>query len=178
MTLGTHPRVCRLNGKGNCVRSKHLTWLGICMIYCALILSAGCMRKCTVNAPSPPPISVSNNSMIVELEARWEIGRSFNQPPRSSRVELPPNPVAFLASDREIIIRGEAITLTWHTENATAVTIDPIGQVETNGSFTVTPSASTKYHMVAEGPGGVDVSSVWVTVKPPPVPAVLSPSPE
>ncbi len=90
---------------------------------------------------------------------------------------LPARPAAFLASDRELIIRGEAVTLTWHTEHATAVTIDPIGEVQPNGSLIVTPFGTTKYHLVAEGPGGVEVSTVWVFVKPPPDPAVLPASP-
>jgi peptidoglycan-associated lipoprotein len=86
---------------------------------------------------------------------------------------LPARPAAFLASDRELIIRGETVTLAWHTEHATAVTIDPIGKVQPNGSLTVTPFGTTKYHLVAEGPGGAEVSTVWVFVKPPPDPAVL-----
>ncbi len=90
---------------------------------------------------------------------------------------LPARPAAFLASDRELIIRGETVTLTWHTEHATVVTIDPIGEVQPNGSLTVTPFGTTKYHMVAEGPGGVEISTVWLFVKPPPDPAVLSASP-
>lgn len=160
------------------MKPTNLTWFGFLMSSCGLTLSAGCKRKVEVNTPAPPPIVVPNASLTAELEYGWEIGHSFAHPPRSSRVELPPRPVAFLASDRELILRGEAITLTWHTENATTVTIDPIGQVETNGSLTVTPSNSTKYHMVAKGPGGVDVSSVWVTVQPPPAPVVASVSPE
>ena len=53
--------------------------------------------------------------------------------------------------------------------------IDPIGQVEANGSLTVTPADSTKYHLVAEGPGGVDVSTVWVTVTIPPLASAVVP---
>jgi peptidoglycan-associated lipoprotein len=92
-------------------------------------------------------------------------------------VALSPEPAAVLASDRAVVILGESIKLTWHTEHATKVTIEPIGQVQPDGSSTVTPSGSTKYHLVAEGPGGVEVSTVWVFVKPPPDPAPLPASP-
>jgi len=91
--------------------------------------------------------------------------------PASPPVALPPEPTAVLASDRGVIPLGESVTLTWHTEHATKVTIEPIGLVQPDGSLKVTPSGSTKYHLVAEGSGGVNVSTIWVTVRLPPAPA-------
>ena len=107
------------------------------------------------------------------LRLSLQAGNRARCPHATSPEILPARPAAFLASDRELIIRGETVTLAWHTEHATAVTIDPIGKVQPNGSLTVTPFGTTKYHLVAEGPGGAEVSTVWVFVKPPPDPAVL-----
>ena len=152
------------------VKSKHPMCFEVLLVCCALILLAGCngsKKRPAVQTPVPPSLE--------EIEDRVEIARSFKTPRLPSPVVLPPAPVAFLASDRELILRGEAITLTWHTQNATTVRIDPIGPVEANGVLTVTPSDSTKYHLIAKGPGGVDVWTVWVTVTTPSPPPVQLP---
>ena len=149
------------------MKNRHRPWFGLLLICFALILSTGCMKKVEVRVSVPPALA--------EMEYRYEISRAFTPHRSAPPGVLPPLPVASLASDRELILRGETITLTWHTDHATVVTIDPIGPVPTNGSLTSTPSDSIKYHLVAEGPGGVDVATVWVTVKTPPDGAAVSP---
>jgi peptidoglycan-associated lipoprotein len=54
--------------------------------------------------------------------------------------------------------------LTWNTTNATNATIDGLSDVATSGSKTVTPGASTSYHLVAHGGGGTAEATARVTV--------------
>jgi RHS repeat-associated protein len=61
---------------------------------------------------------------------------------------------------------GDPVTLGWHTQNPTCTTsceIDQgIGQVELNGSLTVTPTESTTYTLTATGPAGSTVKTAQV----------------
>lgn len=85
----------------------------------------------------------------------------------------PPAPTASISVDPAAIEAGQSSTLTWHTENATEVTID--GQtVDANGTKTVSPIESTTYSLNAKGPGGMQHASARITVTqpaPPPSPA-------
>jgi peptidoglycan-associated lipoprotein len=58
--------------------------------------------------------------------------------------------------------------------DASTVSIDGIGDVPTSGVKTVTPGASTSYHLVATGAGGTADATARVTVNSPP--AVVVPS--
>jgi peptidoglycan-associated lipoprotein len=60
------------------------------------------------------------------------------------------------------------VQLSWHTADATTVSIDGIGDVPTSGVKTVTPTESTTYHLVAKGDGGTGEASAHVTVSAPP----------
>jgi peptidoglycan-associated lipoprotein len=59
---------------------------------------------------------------------------------------------------------GEPVTVTWKTENAGEVSVAPFGAVAANGAQTVNPTETTTYKLTAKGPGGVQESSVTVTV--------------
>src|SRR5215813_2240350 len=61
---------------------------------------------------------------------------------------------------------GQSITLVWHTENPTGVTIDPEpGRVMPRGSRQLKPSATTTYTLTARGPNNqVLTKTVTVTV--------------
>jgi peptidoglycan-associated lipoprotein len=59
---------------------------------------------------------------------------------------------------------GQPVVITWKTENATDVSIAPIGSVQASGSQTVTPTESTTYRLTAKGPGGVQESDARVTI--------------
>ena len=62
--------------------------------------------------------------------------------------------------------------MSWNTSNATTVSIDGgVGNVETSGSRSVTPSASITYKATATGPGGTSVAEARVTVTEPPAAA-------
>ncbi len=66
------------------------------------------------------------------------------------------------------------MVLTWRTTDAANVSIEGIGDVPTSGVKTVTPSASTSYHLVARGEGGSADATARVTVNTPP--AVVVPT--
>src|SRR5690348_14649362 len=61
---------------------------------------------------------------------------------------------------------GQSVTMVWHTENPTSVTIDPEpGRVTPRGSRQITPSATTTYTLTALGPNNqVLTKTVTVTV--------------
>jgi peptidoglycan-associated lipoprotein len=85
-----------------------------------------------------------------------------------------PTPTAQLTATPTVISAGDQVQLTWRTTDATTVDIDGIGEVPTAGVKTVTPTASTSYHLVARGTGGSAEASASVTVNAPP--AVVVPS--
>ena len=67
------------------------------------------------------------------------------------------------------------MTLSWHTTDATTVSIDNgIGAVETSGVKTVTPSETTTYNLTATGNGGTANATATVTVNAPPAVAVAN----
>ena len=89
---------------------------------------------------------------------------------------LPPEtaaaaPTATIAADPTTIDQGQSVVLNWRTSGATSVSIDGIGNVNTNGTQTVTPASSTNFHLVAKGDGGTTEANVRVTVNVPTVPS-------
>ena len=76
----------------------------------------------------------------------------------------PPTPTATIEVTPATVQAGQPVTITWKTENATDVAIDPVGAVQANGSQTATPTQSTTYHITAKGPGGVQEADARVTV--------------
>jgi peptidoglycan-associated lipoprotein len=73
-----------------------------------------------------------------------------------------------------VITAGDQIQLSWSTTNATSVSIDGIGSVDSTGTKTITPTVTTSYHLVAKGDGGTAEASAMVTVNAPP--AVVVPT--
>ncbi len=100
----------------------------------ALFFATGCHKK-PVTAAAPPPPPLSGNAPTATLTAT-------------------PNAVA----------PGQQVVLNWRTTDATDVSIDGIGPVETAGTKSVTPTQSTDYHLVARGPGGSTDATARVTV--------------
>ncbi len=74
-------------------------------------------------------------------------------------------PTATITADPLVIELGQSVVLNWRTTDATAVSIDGIGQVNVNGTQTVSPSNSTNFHLVARGDGGTTDANVRVTVR-------------
>jgi peptidoglycan-associated lipoprotein len=113
-------------------------------------LSAAC-KKPVVQAPPPPPPVVAP----------------------------PARPTVTLQASSTTVQKGEAVTLTWSSTNATTLSLSPgVGNVAAEGSTRVTPSDPTTYTITATGPGGnADANvRVSVTVPPPPPPQVKEPT--
>jgi peptidoglycan-associated lipoprotein len=87
-----------------------------------------------------------------------------------------PAPTASITADPVAIDLGQTVVLNWRTLNATTVTIDGIGQVNPNGTQTVSPSNSTNFHLVAKGDGGMTEANVRVTVRVPQAPEAVAPT--
>lgn len=81
-----------------------------------------------------------------------------------------PAPTATITADPLAIDLGQSVVLNWRTQNATVVTIDGIGEVNLNGTQTVSPSNSTNFHLTAKGDGGLTEANVRVTVRVPVAP--------
>lgn len=76
-----------------------------------------------------------------------------------------PAPTASITADPVAIELGQTVVLNWRTTNATTVSIEGIGQVNVNGTQTVSPANSTNFHLVAKGEGGTTEANVRVTVR-------------
>ena len=98
-------------------------------------------------------------------------------PPMPAETAPPPStpaPTAQITATSATISAGDQVVLTWRTTDATSVSIDGVGDVPTSGVKTVTPTASTSYHLVARGEGGSADATARVTVNAPP--AVVVPT--
>ncbi len=78
----------------------------------------------------------------------------------------PAAPTATLKVNPAGIQQGQSASLVWQATGAETVTIDPLGTVAVSGSQTVSPSASTTYHLVATGAGGTTEATARLTVTP------------
>jgi peptidoglycan-associated lipoprotein len=85
-------------------------------------------------------------------------------------------PTATITADPLAIDLGQSVVLNWRTQNATSVSIDGIGDVNTNGTQTVSPSTSTNFHLTAKGDGGTTDANVRVTVRVPVAPTAPPPA--
>jgi peptidoglycan-associated lipoprotein len=102
-------------------------------------------------------------------------------PPPPPPPPPPAAPTASISVSPSSIQQGQSATLSWQTTNATDVSIDGIGAVQSNGSQSVSPSDSTTYHLVAKGSGGTQEATTRLTVTqppPPPPPPAAGPSEE
>jgi len=114
-----------------------------------VLLAGACHKKQVAAAPPPPP-----------------------PPP-------PPAPTVNLTAEPSTIERGQSVTLSWTSQNATDLTLDPgLGKVQAQGSTTVTPLDSTTYTLTANGPGGSQTATARVTVTVPPPPPPPPPPPQ
>ena len=112
------------------------------------VFASGCKKK--VPPPPPPPPTARNEPPPPSISK--PVINSFTAEP--SRIE-----------------RGQSSTLRWSISNATDMTIDQgIGAVQSQGQRSVSPSNTTTYTLVANGPGGSDTRSVTVTISTPPPP--------
>jgi len=97
-------------------------------------------------------------------------------PPATPQANTPPppaRPTVTLQAQPTIVQRGQSVTLTWSSTNATSLMLsEGIGTVAPQGSRPVSPADSVTYSITATGPGGSADASVHVTVTaaPPPAP--------
>lgn len=86
----------------------------------------------------------------------------------------PDAPTVSLSAEPQIIQPGESSVLSWASENADTVWIDPdIGEVAAEGSREVFPEVTTTYNITSEGEGGTAQGFITVlVVTPPPAPTV------
>lgn len=120
----------------------------------ASVVLMGACHKTKVTAAPPPP------------------------PPPAAKPAPPPAPTVTLTAEPSTIEKGHSVTLSWSSENATSLDLEPgVGNVQANGSTTTTPQDSTTYILTVSGPGGKDTASARVTVTlPPPPPPPTSPN--
>jgi peptidoglycan-associated lipoprotein len=83
-----------------------------------------------------------------------------------------------LTAEPSTINQGQSVTLSWSSQNATDLDLEPgVGKFQASGSTTVSPQDSTTYTITANGPGGNTSQSARVTVTPPPPPPPPPPAP-
>jgi len=92
-------------------------------------------------------------------------------PPEKAAPSPPPTPTVTLAAEPSTTNRGQSVTLSWSSRNATDLDLQPgVGKVQASGSTSVTPPDSTTYILTATGPGGTQTATARVTLTyPPPV---------
>ena len=89
-------------------------------------------------------------------------------PPPPTPAAPPARPTVNLQTSSTIIQRGESVTLTWSSTNATTLSLSPeIGNVTAEGTQRVTPQDSITYTLTATGPGGSADANVHITVSTP-----------
>ncbi|WP_240731887.1 OmpA family protein [Geobacter sp. FeAm09] len=80
----------------------------------------------------------------------------------------PPVPSDNLTVTPSSVTKGQSATLAWSSQNATTCNIQPgIGQVQPQGSMTVTPAADTTYTLTCNGEGGTAKSTAYIDVAAP-----------
>jgi outer membrane protein OmpA-like peptidoglycan-associated protein len=77
------------------------------------------------------------------------------------------SPTVSLSANPSAVEHGQCATLTWSSENAATVSIDPeVGNVDPSGSKEVCPLASTVYTITAAGEGASGTASATIDVTP------------
>jgi peptidoglycan-associated lipoprotein len=123
------------------MRTKKRSLAVLVGILGVVMLAAACHKKVTAPPPAPPP-----------------------PPP-------PPAPTVTLTAEPSTIDKGQSVTLSWSSQNATDLDLEPgVGKVQASGSSSVTPQDSTTYTLTATGPGGTQSATARVTVSIPPPP--------
>jgi hypothetical protein len=85
-----------------------------------------------------------------------------------------PIPTISLTVTPDTVEKGQPVTVTWNSENATSLDIEPgVGPVQGSGSRSLTPAESTTYVLTAQGPGGGNNTSSHVTVNAPVTPPAI-----
>lgn len=127
------------------------TLLELCLLLAVMALLAACHAK-RVAAPSVPAA-----------------------PSGAEAPAAPGPPTCTLTVEPATVTMGQSATLTWTSENASDLTLQPkLGPQQAEGSTSVTPTEPTTYTLNLTGPGGNGECNARVTVTPgtPPAPSV------
>lgn len=104
--------------------------------------------------------------------------KKVTPPPPPPPPAAAPAPTVSLNAEPDTIQKGESSTLSWTSEHATELDLEPnIGSVGAQGSRSVSPEESTTYTLTAKGPGGTETATARITVTTPPPPPPSSPAP-
>ncbi len=129
------------------MRTKRRSLAVLVGVMAVVMLASACKKKTVAQPPAPTP------------------------PPPP-----PPAPTVTLTAEPGTIDKGQSVTLSWTSQNATDLDLEPgVGKVQASGSTSVTPQDSTTYTITATGPGGTANQSARVTVTIPPPPAEAPP---
>ncbi len=116
---------------------------GLIGVLAIVVLAGACHKKKVVAPPPPPP-----------------------PPPPAT-----PAPVCTLTAEPTTVDKGQSVTLSWTSQNATGLDLQPgVGSVQAQGSNSVTPQDSTTYTLNVNGAGGSGSCNARVTVTTPPPP--------
>jgi peptidoglycan-associated lipoprotein len=124
-------------------------------------------------------IRLAGRIALISLLSIVAIGVGCKKPPVAVAPPPPPPPAAppparptvTLQAAPATVQRGQSVTLTWSSSNATTLNLAPgVGNVAPQGSSSVSPTDSITYTITATGPGGMADASARVTVTPPPPP--------
>jgi peptidoglycan-associated lipoprotein len=114
---------------------------------------------------------------VITLGACHKAKVAAAPPPPPPPPAAAPAPIISLTAEPATVEKGQSVTLSWASQNATEVAISPeVGKVQATGSSTVTPEDSTTYVATATGPGGSTTASARVTVTTPPPPVAAAPA--
>ena len=93
---------------------------------------------------------------------------------RQAALAPKPLPTVSLNVEPGTVEKGHAVTLTWSSDNATSLDLEPgIGSVPASGSRTIVPDDSTTYILTVQGLGGGNNASGHVTVSAPQSPPAI-----
>jgi outer membrane protein OmpA-like peptidoglycan-associated protein len=102
----------------------------------------------------------------------YEQGSMENKgcPVQETKVEAPT--IIFTAMP-DVVQKGQSVTLTWQVNNATKISIEGIGDVQSAGSKKLKPSENMVFTLTAVGAGGTQTATTDVEVVSGPRPIVL-----
>ena len=155
-------------------QSVTLNWQSFNATSISITASAGSTNRSIVNG-SQLSGTVQDSPTQTTTYTATAVGPGGTSSPQTATVQVatnaPPQITQFSAKPTELNT-GQTTTLTWATSNATSITITPAlpvgddsGQLPTSGSATVPISATTKYSLTANGPGGsIGPQTLTITV--------------
>ncbi len=101
---------------------------------------------------------------VVAMLAIAGCHKKQSPPPPPPPISSTTAPTADITATPTSVNSGDSVTVTWHTQNATDVSIEGMGSVTSSGTQTVHPTESTNYHLIARGDGGTTDATARVTV--------------